>query len=120
MAYSGTTALSTASNPPRLLVPRIGGLPASTQLSTAVGGGEDPWRMQTGAVWMYASSHPSTEVSEADFFADGLQLGMRAGDAILSISWTTLGSSAEIFWGVVNSVSTAGASLSTSGRISST
>lgn len=120
MAYSGTTELSTASNPPRLLIPRIGGLPASTQLSTAVGGGEDPWRMQTGAVWMYASSHPSTDVSELNFFTDGLQLGMRSGDALMSISWTTLGSSAEILWGVVNSVTTAGASLSTSARLTST
>lgn len=120
MAYAGTTAASTASNPPRELVPRIGGLPASTQLSTAVGGGQNPWRMQTGGLWLYASSHGSTAVTASNFFTDGLQLGMRVGDVVLGVSWTTLGSSCELFASVVNSVTTAGASLSTSARISST
>lgn len=124
MAYTGTTAASTASNPPRELIPRMGGLAAqTTQLTTAAagtGGGQDPYRMQTGGLWLYASSEASTAVTAANYFTDAKRLGMRPGDVIFGVSWTTLGSSAELFVSVVNSVTTAGASLSTSARISST
>jgi hypothetical protein len=121
MAYAGTTAASTASNPPRLLIPRVGGVPGSSRLSTASGGGMDPWRMQTGAVWLYASSHPTATVAATGFFTDGEKLGMRPGDLMFTVKWTTAGSSVTVALGVIQRISTAGAaSLSTSVQITST
>lgn len=114
MTYYGTTAASTNSNPPRLLVERLGGLAASTQLSTAVGGGMSPYRMQAGGLWIYNSSDPVATVKGANYFSDGDRLGMRPGDVVISVYWTTLGSSQTVSMNVVNSVTTNGASLSTS------
>lgn len=57
MAYS-------TSNPPQLLVPSIGGKPA---------------------LWAYSSTHSSTEVIAASFFANGSNLGMKTGDLLLSV-----------------------------------
>lgn len=57
MAYSTT-------NPPQLLVPSIGGKPA---------------------LWAYSSTHSSTEILASGFFSNGSNLGMRAGDFLLSV-----------------------------------
>jgi hypothetical protein len=120
MAYQGTTAASTASNPPRVLVPNLGGLPGSTQLSTGVGGGMSPYRMQGGALWFYSSSDPHATVSTGNYFTDGQKLGMRVGDVVLGLYWTTQGSSVEIYMNAIKSVTTAGASFSTSATLTST
>lgn len=119
MTYLGTTAASTASNPPRLLIPRLGGLVGSTQLSTAAGGGENPYRVQAGGFWLYASSDPVGTVKTSGYFSDGDRLGMKVGDVVMSVFWTTLGSSKEVSIDVVDQVTTAGASLSTSLGIAS-
>lgn len=118
MAYLGSTQLSSLANPPRLLVPRIGGLPGSTQLSTSVG--TPPYREQAGGVWLYASSHGSTEVMDTNFFTDAKELGIRSGDILLGFQWTTLGSSVVFYAGVFRAVSSAGAALTTGGTITST
>lgn len=55
MAYS-------TSNPPRLLLPSLGG-------------GQQ--------VWGYKSTHTSTEALATNFFTNGAALGMRAGDVLL-------------------------------------
>jgi hypothetical protein len=117
MAYQGTTELSSVANPPRLLIPRFGGLPNSTQLSTAVG--QNPWREQAGALWGYWSSH-STEVMSSNFFTDAKALGMRPGDIVMVVGWTTLGSTVNLTIGVVRHVSSDGGSLTTGGSITST
>lgn len=117
MAYQGTTELSSVANPPRLLIPRIGGLPNSTQLSTAVG--TNPWKEQAGALWLYASSH-STEIFATNFFTDAKLLGMRPGDILMYVGWTTLGSTANFGIGVIRAVSSDGAGLTTGGSITST
>lgn len=118
MAYQGTTAASSVANPPRLLIPRMGGLPASTALSTAVG--QNPYREQAGGVWLYSSSHGSTATMDTNFFTDAKRLGIQPGDVLMGFQWTTLGSSTVLYMGVFTAVSTAGANLSTGGTITST
>jgi hypothetical protein len=117
MAYLGSTAASSVTNPPICLVPRLGGV-TSTQLSTAVG--SNVYREQGGALWLYRSSHGSTETMASNFFTDAWYLGMRPGDVILGYQWTTLGSSIVTYLGVLAAVSTAGAALSTGGTFTST
>lgn len=118
MAYQGTTAASSVSNPPRVLIPRMGGLPATTTLST--GNGANCYRESGGAVWMYTSSHGSTACMDTNFFSDAWYLGIRPGDVLIGVQWTTAGSSQVLFMGVFGSVSTAGANLSTGGSYTST
>ena len=118
MAYLGSTQASSVANPPRCIVPRfIGGKAASTQLSTAVG--TNVYQEQGGALWLYMSSHGSTEVQDTNFFTDAWYLGMRPGDMLMGMQWTTLGSSLVFYMGGIRSVSTAGANLSTGGTITS-
>ena len=122
MAYLGSTQLSSLANPPRCLISGFAGTPASTQLSTAIpsDGVRSAYASQGGAVWLYISSHGSTEVQDTNFFTDAKQLGIRPGDLLLGYQWTTLGSSMVFYAGPFRSVSTAGANLSTGGTITST
>ncbi len=116
--YVGSTAASSVSNPPRCLVPRFAGAPNSTQLSTAVpsDGGASPYRTQGGALWLYSSSHLTTDITTANFFTDAWYIGMRPGDIVMTLSWTTAGSSMVFGIGALSAVSTAGAALSTLGN----
>lgn len=118
MAYLGSTQATSVANPPRLLIPRMGGVPASTQLSTAVGG--NTYREQGGAVWLYSSSHGTTQCQDTAFFTDAWYIGIRPGDLLMGVQWTTLGSSTVFFMGAFTAVSTAGANLSTGGTVTST
>jgi hypothetical protein len=45
---------------------------------------------------------------------------MRAGDVVMGVQFSSLGSSVTTFLGAINSVSTAGASLSTGSLMTST
>jgi len=65
MAYSGTT--STAPNVPFNV---WSGIP----------------RMN---MWVYVSTHISSDVEAPNFFTDGNTLGMKVGDAFLSVGTTT-------------------------------
>lgn len=56
MAYSTT-------NPPRVLIPGMGG---------------------SRTVWEYSSTHGSTELLATGFFTNGQHLGMRVGDVVVS------------------------------------
>lgn len=118
MAYLGSTESSTVANPPRCLVPSFSGLKGTTSLSTANGG--NTYREQGGGLWLYSSSHGSTETMDTGFFSDAQQLGMRPGDVLLGVQWTTAGSSLVSYIGVIGDVSTAGAALSTGGTMTST
>ena len=117
MAYLGSTQASSVANPPRLLVPRFAGVPASTQLSTAVGG--NVYREQGSALWIYDSSHGSSEACDSNFFTDAWYIGIRPGDRLWGCQWTTLGSSIVQYFGFFRSVSTAGANISTGSLITS-
>lgn len=121
MAYLGSTAASSVSNPPRCLVPRFAGVPATTSLSTGNGGtAGSPYRQQGGAVWLYSSSHGSSEACDSNFFSDAWFLGIRPGDALWGIQWTTAGSSVVQYFGVFTACSTNGANLTTGSLITST
>ena len=127
MSYFGTTQLSSIANPPRLLIGGIASNPAllgstqflSTQGSTAANNPNAPGGAG-GSLWYYASTNLTTDIVAANFFSDGFYLGMRAGDAVCGMQFSSLGSSVQSFFGAVVSVSTAGASLSTGSLITST
>lgn len=127
MAYFGTTQLSSVANPPRQLVSPLAVNPVltgstqflSTQGSTAAnypngpGGGG-------GSIWSYVSTNLTTDLTAANFFSDGWQLGMKAGDFVMGAQFTSLGSSVIGFTGIIVSVSTGGASLSSGALMTST
>ncbi len=118
MAYLGSTEASSVANPPRVLIPSFSGISNTTNLSTA--NGANAYREQGGGVWLYSSSHGSTETMDSNFFTDGKELGMKPGDLLFGVQWTTAGSSQVIYFGVLDAVSTAGTNLSTGGTVTST
>lgn len=127
MAYFGTTQSSSVANPPRMLTNPLAVNPAiagstnflTTQGSTyannsnAPGGGG-------GNLWFYASTNLTTDLTVANFFSDAFYLGMRAGDVVQGVQFTSQGSSLITFVGAINSVTTAGAALSTGSLMTST
>jgi hypothetical protein len=127
MAYYGSTQASSIANPPRQLVAPFATNPAlagstnylTTQGSTyannanAPGGGG-------GGLWFYASTNLTTDLVAANFFSDGFYLGMKAGDIVQGVQFSSLGSSVTTFMGAITSVTTAGASLSTGSLMTST
>ena len=123
MAYLSTTEASSVANAPRQLVSRFAGSGAnSTQLSTAIpaSGGASPYRVQGGGLWLYQSSHGTTEIQDSNFFADGYFMGMRPGDLLFNVQWTTAGSTPVISMHVIESASTAGVATHSAAFISST
>ncbi len=127
MAYFGTTQLSSVANPARQLVAPFATNPAlvgstmflTTQGSTASNNPNAPGGAG-GGLWFYASTNLTTDITATNFFSDGFYLGMRAGDVVIGAQFSSLGSTVQSFLGVIVSVSTAGASLSTGSLISST
>ena len=115
MAYSGTTAASSVSNPPRLLVGRFSGVPGTTGLSTS----NPNQASQGGNLWYYNSTNTSTELQSSTFFTDGWYLGMRAGDVLIAASFTSAGSSVITSIGVITAASTSGCGLSTGSVLTS-
>lgn len=112
MTYSGVTAASSLTNPPMRIGGGFGGVGgAISENSTASGGGR--------GVWLYNSSHSSSQLTDTNFFTDAKYLGMQMGDIVMGAQAT--GSSVGVYIGVLSSVTTAGANLaSTGGIISST
>lgn len=127
MSYFGSTQLSSIANPPRLLVAPIATSPAvagstnflTTQGSTYANNSNAPG---SGGlqIWGYASTNLTTDLTVANFFSDGFYIGMKAGDMVHGVQFTSLGSSHISFNGSITSVTTAGASLSTGSLITST
>lgn len=126
MSYFGTTQASSIANPPRMVsAPFASNAPVtgstaflSTQGSTAAyanaPGGNG------GSLWVYSSTNLTTDIVAANFFSDGFYLGMKPGDIVMGSQFTSAGSSVITFQGSVQSVSTAGASLSTGSLMTST
>jgi len=125
--YYGTTSPSSQANPPRALTQPLASNPAikgstmylSTQGSTAANDPNAPGG-GGGTLWSYVSTNSSTDCQASNFFSDGFYMGMRPGDIVLGVSFTSLGSSLVTWMGAVVSVSTAGASLSTGSVMTST
>lgn len=116
MAYSGSTAASSVANPPRRIIDPMVSMGGTTGLSTvpnAPGG-------QGGGLWYYSSTNLSTDVLAANFFTDGKALGMRPGDIVFDVQFSSAGSSVELLVGVVTGVTTNGATLSTGAAMTST
>jgi hypothetical protein len=127
MSYFGTTQLSSVANPPRQLIAPFATNPAisgsteflSTQGSTAANNPNGPGG-GGGGLWFYASTNLTTDLTATNFFSDGFYLGMRAGDVVTGVQYSSLGSTVTTFMGAIVSVSTAGASLSTGSLMTST
>jgi hypothetical protein len=112
MAYSGATAASSLANPPV----RIGGYLGSGANTTAFGVAAG---LGAKSLWMYNSSHSSTQLTDTAFFSDAYYLGMKQGDLVVAAC--NAGSSASVCMGVLGAVTTAGAAFaSTGGILSST
>lgn len=109
MAYAGTTAGSTSTNPPMAcFAPALGGVNPNTTEAYA-----------GRRVWLYNSTHSTTQLTDTAFFTDAYYLGMKQGDILFGTCNT--GSSVGVFMGVLGAVTTAGAALaSTGGILSST
>lgn len=115
MAYSGSTAGTTSANPPRLIFAGMSNTPQTTGLTTAPSAPNG----QGGALWYYNSTNTTTECQASNFFSDGYYLGMRPGDVVFGVSFTSAGSTVTMWMGAVTGVSTSGASLSTGSVMSS-
>lgn len=107
MAYAGTTAGSTTTNPPMAFgPPALGGVNNNT--TEAYNGRR---------VWLYNSSHSTTQLTDTAFFSDAYYIGMKQGDIVFGTCNT--GSSVGVFMGVLGAVTTAGAALASTGGIMS-
>ena len=90
MAYLGSTAASSVSNPPSLIQEGIGGSPS---------------------LWAYKSTHTSTSLKTASFFTDAKALGIEQDDILFATN--NASTTAPISYvGPFGAVSTAGAALS--------
>lgn len=122
MAYLGSTQATSLANPPVCIFSRVRSNVATTNLTTAhpTDGARSAYAVQGGSVWQYQSSHGSTEVMASNFFSDAKNLGIRPGDMLWGLQWTTAGSSLVVYVGAFAAVSSDGAALSTGGTITST
>ena len=120
MAYQSSTLGVSAANPPILLSRGVGQinntsgnvLGSSLQTTTPVAGGS--------GFWYYASSDGSTLLMGVGYFTDGLSLGMRNGDMLMSVSQSSLGTSPTCMIGVLMTTnSTAGFNVSVGAAIQS-
>lgn len=116
MAYSGSTAASSVANPPRAMIQSVGGSVNTTGLTTA----PNAPGAQGGGLWFYSSTDPVATVLGTDYFSDGKNLGMKPGDVVIGVSFTSAGSSVITYMGAITGVSTSGASLSTGSVYTST
>ena len=98
--YLGTTAASSVSNPPVLLLSPFGG----THNTPCPG----------GKIWGYQSTNTTTEVTTAGFFTDGQALGMQVGDIVMGVYQTSVGSSSPYpYMGCIATASSTGCTLGT-------
>lgn len=111
MAYKGSTELSSVANPP-------------IQISGGLGGGSNVGSTTSpigNKLWFYGSTDTTTGPFVANYFTDGLSLGMKQGDVmIVSALASTVASSQPLYMGIIGAVTTAGTQLSTHSFISST
>jgi len=75
--YYGSTATSTAANPPLEVLSVIGGaIQYPGVLTTASKGGK---------VWFYSSTNTPSDMAAAGVIADGAHLGMKSGDVLIGV-----------------------------------
>ena len=113
MAYSGSTAASSAQFPPQVI--SAGGLGGGRTGSTTTPIGNK--------LWFFGTTDTSTGPFVPGYFTDGYELGMKQGDVVIVAAQTsTVASSGTLYLGMVSSVSSTGGGtqLSTFSFISST
>ena len=77
MAYNGSTAGSTAANPPILMASALGGkILNNGSTINGTGGGAG------GQLWFYSSTDSSTAPFTANYFTDAFYIGMKGGDVV--------------------------------------
>ena len=121
MAYSGSTAASSVANPPILMI-GMGPTPTLNASGNVLGSSAQTTSAFTGGnnLWKYNSSDGSTLLQGVGYFTDGLALGMRNGDILISVSQSSLGTSPTCQIGVLMTTnSTAGFNVATGAAIQS-
>lgn len=129
MAYSGATAATSVANPPILMAKGMAGIQNSTALgvinlgTTALENTIEANKGPGNSWWHYTSTNATTDMTANNFFSDGWFLGMRPGDLVFGMQYTSGGStgagSISYMMGIV-AASTAGASGSTNSYNTST
>jgi len=128
MAYLGTTAASSVSNPPVKAYAAMG-----AGADVRISGGSTLYISNTRnsvalsgqgfgqQIWLYHTTDITSAPLAANYFTDAARLGMRPGDICFFVQQgTTVGSSQMLRLAVVSSVSSAGAAFSTASVIQGT
>lgn len=129
MAYLGTTAASSVSNPPVELVAHMGGAPDTHITGSSIFAFNNYGQSSTntyregmsvgGRIWQYFTTDVTTGVLNTGYFTDAGALGMRPFDAVLIFACGTTNSTASVMrFTYVTSISTAGAASLSSGMTS--
>ena len=101
MGYVGTTAASSVANPP-------------IQIARGLAGGILGSSVQGTGLWFYSSTDLSSQLSTANYFTDGLFLGMRVGDVVIGALGGSIGSTAQFAYQcVIVQATTLGCNAST-------
>ena len=102
ITYNGSTAGSTASNPPSVLAMAMGGAIANSPGLTGA------------KVWFYTSTNTAADMySSSAAIPDGYDLGMRTGDIVLGVTASAASTTPIGYFGVVSyAASGVGACLS--------
>lgn len=96
MTYLGSTAVTTAVNPPVLLYSVVGGRIQYPGVLTSAPKG--------GKVWFYSSTNLMTDCDDAGAFTDGGNLGMTPGDVLIGVfNGGAATTDAYAFIGILNS-----------------
>ena len=130
MAYQGTTAASSVSNPPVLLMgthaaidQRIPGtgttgstifMNNAYKASTAV---YSEGRAFGGQFWGYWSTDNTTAIASSGYFTDAGPLGMRPGDVIMAVGTTGGTGTVVTRFLTIQNISTSGAAAMSTGSL---
>lgn len=99
--YVGSTATSTAANPPVVLGSVIGGRIQYANTGTTSVLGNLPTGAAGGKLWFYSSTNLGSDTAAAGFFNDGTALGMSAGDVILGVFSSAASTAPYIYLGAL-------------------
>lgn len=129
MAYLGTTAASSVSNPPVLML-AVWGASADTRIAGSTGmflsnnynasstATYKEGQAAGGRQWLYTTTDISTAVVNSGYFTDAGVLGMRPLDSIrINAIGSTVSTSCVIREVIVTSITTAGAAVTTTGLL---
>lgn len=101
MAYLGTTAASSVSNPPVRIAGTMAGIDQRIPGTGTTGSTiymNNAWRASTsvysegrafgGQIWGYWSTDNTTAIATTGYFTDAGMLGMRPGDVVIAVGCT--------------------------------